>query len=204
MFSRGKIDAMRNINQQQLVGILMGVLGAKAVSFSAKTKANVRKTPYGDIFKLSRVNGMVGFQYDDGVVRRLAKEGKTDADFRRGESWHEPVVDDQGRLTPLCVNKKSDGKGYLRFMYRKTLGEPRYFGADGEELTQSQVEPYLRKSSNYENQCLDKPLEIKVYALENLLSISVDGQSYEMSESLADVTGRRIWEALREEAKVEA
>jgi len=111
------------------------------------------------------------------VCRPLLKEGKSLDDFRKGESWHEPVLDEQGRLTPFCRHKKPPHNLYLRFLHLNTIGHPTYTTESGQILTLEQVQPFLPKRENaYGNQGLDKPLRFLVYSLDNIEEIHVNGQ----------------------------
>ena len=170
---------MKNITRNELVSVLLGVNHAAPVTILARTDARAKKNPFGRIFKVRLVNGMVGFSYTHGVERRLAKEGKPKEDFTPGESWHMPV-EFEGHLTPLCIHKEKREKIYLRLMVNKGLGEPLYFDEHGEELPKEQVKPYLPKKSSYDNQGLDNPLEFKVFELDNIVEISVENEKYKV------------------------
>lgn len=172
---------MKNITKAQLVGTLIGTTGAKPVTVLARTVADTRKNPFGKIFKVRRINGMVNFQYAEGVKRRLEKEGKPEESFHQGQSWHEPVLEN-GHLTPLAKHKTKNEKLYIRLMHLKSLGEEIYFDEGGDSLTKEQVEPYLSKKSSYSNQGLDNPLKILTIDLDGILELSMDQEVYEVTQ----------------------
>jgi hypothetical protein len=172
---------MRTVTRNQLIGLLLGVSGSTPVTFTARTDARCRKNPYSKkIFKVARVNGMVNVNYAKTVERARVKEGKK-PEFKQGDSWHEPVVP-EGKLTPLCVAKHDNDKCYLRFILERTLGEPIYFTEGGDELSKEQIKDYLPRSNSYENQGLDRPRRFLTYSLENLLEVTVDGQTYKVED----------------------
>ncbi len=167
------------ISEAELVQLLSTLRGASFITITAKTDARLKKTgnPHGKVWKVNRVNVCVNFQYDQGVLRRLEKEGKSEEDFRKGESWHTPVLTDDGKLTPFCSHNKT-GQLYLRCQRLATIGEAAYFTEGGVELTRADVCDFLPKSSTYENQGLDKPLEFLVYGLEGIVEVVVAGVTY--------------------------
>jgi hypothetical protein len=169
------------ILQRDILSVLGTVRGATPITFTAKTDARAKKTgnPFAlPIRKTSRVNGMINFQYDAGVIRRLEKEGKPLTAFERGESWHELVKDSEGRLTPFCRHK-STGDLYVRFMLIRRLGEPEFEDGEGNPLTAEQAAPFLPKANEYTNQGLDNPLVFLVYKLDSIRSITVSGETFD-------------------------
>jgi len=169
------------IDQFEFVGLLLAQRGATILSFTARTDARLKKTgcPYKGVQKVAKVNALVNFHYDEGVLRRLAKEGRSADEFRQGSSWHTPILRGDGSLTPFCQHKTAGGL-YLRVMALKTLEES-YETEDGQVLTRADVEPWLSKECHYENQGLDAPLVFKTYAVANILTITVEGQTYHVA-----------------------
>jgi len=166
------------ISQKQLIDMLSETKGATIITIVAKTEPKMKKTgnPYYDkVRKISRVNGIVNFHYDEGVKRRLEKEGKNISDFRQGESWHEPVIMND-KLTPFCRHKKN-GNMYLRFMELKRIGT-QYQDIAGNVIDENKIKPFLYERTSYENQGLDTPLKFLVYGLDSIMYIMIDGNTY--------------------------
>lgn len=174
---------MQAITRDELIGKLLGTSGATFATITATTDARAKKTgnPFGKIFKEATVNGCLNFHYDAGVERRLAKEGKTADEFKKGESWHEPVLQD-GNLTPLCQHKTDKSKVYVRFMLVQKVGETIYREENGREIPADQVKPFLPKPSGYANQGLDNPLVILTYDLDNVDQLTIGGETYKLVE----------------------
>lgn len=166
------------VTEADLIALLSGYRGAKILALTTETDARLKKTgnPYDGVVKVSRINVMVNFHYDSGVLRQLAAEGKSADDFKRGESWHVPVLTEEGFLTPFCQNPKT-GELYLRVRVLGR-GETRYFTKGGQELTHADVEAWLPKESGYKNQGCESVLEFKVYKLASVLEVGVDGRNY--------------------------
>jgi archaeosine-15-forming tRNA-guanine transglycosylase len=153
--------------------------GATFVTFTAKTSPRMRKTnnPFNGVQKISRINGMLNFHYDNAVLRRLEKEGKSAEDFTKGESWHMPVMND-GKLTPLCVKKTDPNAFYLRFMLLNILSTD-YVMPDGRVIASSDLDPFMQKS-DYSNQGLDKPVLFLTYSLDSIEEITIGGETYKV------------------------
>lgn len=172
------IGKSESVTIDDMVTKLFDVKGSQFVSIVTETVPKMRKTgnPYAETaVKVNKYRGIVNFHYDEGVLRRLAKEGKSPDDFKRGESWHEPVLHD-GKLTPFCRHKKTD-KLYLRFMYQGA-DEPTYFNREtGLQIPTDALAPFLPEREAYGNQGLDDPLKFLVFGLDSILAINVAGES---------------------------
>jgi hypothetical protein len=180
------------ITSNDLKVMLLNLRGATFATFTAETEPKLlvknRKTkeprPYETISKVQTINCTVNFHYDEGVLRRLEKEGKSPEDFRRGESWHEPIIIND-RLTPFCQHKQT-GEWYLRVMYRSHVGSSRYFTVDqngnNRELSYGEVEDYLPVEKHYENQGLEIPLVFLTFKLSGIKKMAIAGQSFNVSE----------------------
>lgn len=160
--------------QKNAVTFFADLRGATFVSLVTRTKARCRK-PFQNVEKVSRVVVLFNFDYDKGVYRRLDKEGKDEGDFRPGESWHVPVIDEEGRYTPFCRHKDT-GDIYFRCQWIGTVGEPIYTDAWGKTYTKEQLADFLPSRSNYENQGLDKPLVFLTYKVASILEASANGK----------------------------
>ena len=163
------------------VEILENKRGATFIGFVAETEPKMRKTgnPYaGRVKKVAHVSGQINFHYDKAVLAQLAKEGKDASCFFAGESWHEPVIRDDGTLTPFCRHK-TNGKMYLRFR-SLAVSEVRYVTDSGEEVAKEALEPFLTPASEYKNQGTDKPIRFLTYGLDTIKELTVDGQTHRL------------------------
>jgi hypothetical protein len=170
------------ITLTQAAEILTAISGAKIVSFVAETDARLKKrgNPFGKVVKRARVNALLNFWYDAAVVRRLEKEGKDESVFRRGESWHEPVLTADGKLTPFARHKGT-GDLYLRVVRLGTCGEPEYRAQDGSVVDVSSLKPFMDERPGYTNQGTDDPVVFQTFKLSGLKEITVDGVVYTLA-----------------------
>lgn len=166
---------MKTINQFQLAEILRNVKGAKPITISALVDAKARKTgnPFREILKFSRVNGFTGANYEASVNRQQGREGSVPAFEARERSWGERVA------PALVVNK---GKLYLVIQPQKTA-QPVFFGRNDQgvlmQVRKSVIEKFLpAKRSSAEAQGVSKEIVYRNYSLENITSLSIDGEKY--------------------------
>ena len=164
------------MNAAKAHSILDGIKGAKILSvvYTSDVKALKTGNPYKTIRKVSKINAMINYHYEDGVKRRLAAEGKNPEDFQSGSSWHSPVIID-GKMTAFCKHNKT-GAEYLRLMLNRVIST-QYF-ADGKPVDKSEIEAFLPKKSSYSNQGLDNTMKVITLGLDNVLEITVNGKTY--------------------------
>lgn len=99
--------------------------GATFISIKTVTVPDMRKTgnPFvGNVKKHSVVNGILGFDYEDGVNRIAAKEGKEQRESKP-RAW--------GVISPCKRFVFHKGKVYLRLRCQAVMETPLYFDNDG-------------------------------------------------------------------------
>jgi len=160
-----------------------GFLDYWLVGENGKKTKNPNPTPnpfFTDgIFNLSRKYKIVtGFDYEKSINRRLEKEGK-ESNFVSGEGrevWFDVIS------KGLVTDKKTRSKFYLRYQFLKdsTIGKPEYL-YNGNPIEKQMFESFLtKKSEGYQNQGLDDTLNFQVCDLNNILSLSMGGEVYEL------------------------
>lgn len=147
-----------------------------------KHRQTKEPNPYLGCMKRSYVNVLVNFWYEKAVLKRLAAEGKDPVVFRRGESWHEIVFGEGGRLTPLCRHKKAcDDRGdpilYLRAMPLHVY-VTEYVRPSGLLVDPELVDPYLPPEREATNQGLDREVKVRTYRLEDIQAITLGGETF--------------------------
>ena len=144
------------------------------------------------VYDLSRKYKIVtGFDYVKSINRRLEKEGK-EGNFEGG---YKPVIDETtGEVISqrevwfdmiskgLVTDKKTHSKFYLRYQYMKDsiIGQSEYL-FNGNPIMREMFESYLtKKSESYANQGLDDTLNFQVVDVNNLVTISMGGEVYDL------------------------
>jgi hypothetical protein len=178
---------MNTINLPDLQFQLSARRGAMFVSIVARTDARLKKTdnPLAlPVWKVSRVNGVVNFNYASAVNRQRGRE----FDEADGEAFElfEPEPRKWGvRLKGLPFVQHKD-QVYLEMKVERSLGYA-YEDNNGNPLTNEQVEPFLPKaSSNADHQGVDREIILRDYNLKNILQITFLGETYNVDrESVA-------------------
>jgi hypothetical protein len=161
------------ISQNQLIDLLYSITHAQPIAFSALVDARARKTgnPFGQVFKLSRVQAFTGFDYEASVNRQLGREGQAQ-DFTAGmRSWGE-------RVSPALVRK--DNKFYLVAKVERT-SKPVYLVPSRLGLmaiAKELIAAFLPASRPALNQGTEKEIVYRNYAVENIYSLSIAGKRY--------------------------
>ncbi len=171
--------------------------------------------------KINKITGMINSHYDSAVVRRLERainheretnnlpplegdslEIEVNSRFRRGESWHEPLIIGD-TLTPLSVNKKDGGLAYLRVVLRGS-SKPEYLDIENGEVVEAEsLAQWLPEPSQYLNQGLpeDSVVRFVCYKLSSIASIKIIGQHYVVGSNLEGYSAnaqRKIKQTARE------
>jgi hypothetical protein len=120
--------------------------------------------------------------------------------FRKGTSWHRPIMAANGRPTPLSVNKKNaddNGPAYLRIIV-SAEGDSEYIRyADGATVDNDSVKPFDQKVKPYSNQGTKEPRKIRTYKLENIVEIAINGERYRIADNFTSrpqAMRNRIWD----------
>lgn len=174
------------------------------------------------IAKTNKATGRIDTDYNNEVENQLRKEiiaermaanlpplptneleGEIQARFRKGESWHRPIMAANGRPTPLSVNKKDDddGAAYLRIIV-SAEGDSEFLKyEDGATVPSENVIPFNQKKKPYSNQGTKEPRQIRTYGLENIVEFTMNGERYRVADNFLSrptEMRHRIWNIAEE------
>ena len=163
----------RLITVPQLAEILAKQNAATFVTFTALTEPEMRKTgnPYaGKVRKLSRVNGVIG-DYESAVNRQLAREGNAQLHFTA-----------QPRKWGVHVSRALvEHKGGFYLSSRPLHSRPFWLLLTdiglmpvAKAMFDQWVPPYRPPT----NQGTEKAIEPRDYALDNIASLSMNGERF--------------------------
>lgn len=193
------------IDRNQLSILLSRISGAKFGGLTTFTETKLRKTNgerskelkrlnpfFGKVFSLRNISVLFCFDYNGNVARQRVREGKEADEWQRGESWHEAVLDENGKLTAFCRHK-DNGSIYLRVRVLHK-GKTTYIATDriesegvvynaGDEVPFEAIEPYYSERRPYANQGVEEGKEIAATTLkfESVRAIRANGQSYNIN-----------------------
>jgi hypothetical protein len=172
-----------SLTHNGMVEMLSAEKGARIVTITAKTTPNMRKTnnPFYNqrekaftVSKVSRVNGMINWSYENSVNNQRAREGHGDAFEAHPRTWGQRI---QG--TPFVHHMKKDGsiKRYLEVKVERSLGHF-YMDEYGKEIDAALVQPWLVDASPSRRQETEKEIILRDYALESIIGLVHKGTNY--------------------------
>ena len=177
---------MQTMTRGDLVNAMQTRKGAFFATIVAETDPRLLKTgnPYVGTTKISRVNGLLNWIYENAVNNQRVREnqpldnaGEVEHFTALPRKWGVRVKRTDGTVTPLV---EYNGKHYLEVKVQKSLGyEYRHNGAT---IDPAKVEPFLPKRQEGARQEVDSPVILRDYALENIQQITIDGIVYELTD----------------------
>lgn len=205
-----------------LVSVIEPDLRAKDDNGNANPFMAGSKLAHGfTVAKANKATGRIDTDYNREVESQLRKEiiaermeagmppldpseleTEIESRFRKGTSWHRPIMAANGRPTPLSVNKKDgdndDGATYLRIIITAEGDEDCEFlkYEDGATVPSEDIAPFNQKKKSYGNQGTKEPRQIRTYGLENIVELTMNGERYRIADnflSLPQEMRNRIW-----------
>ena len=106
-----------------------------------------KANPFGKVTKVASRLGWLNLDYKRAVESRIAKQlgvPAKEVEYTLGEVWHTHICDENGKPSPVLVNKETpeDGKFYIYYTHRKTASA-KYIAENGETVTYEQLKPFL-------------------------------------------------------------
>ena len=177
---------MPTISKTQLIDRLMNLRGAKFATIVAETDPRMRKTgnPFVGATKISRVNGVVNWIYQNSVNNQRVREnqpldnaGEVEYFEPEPRRWGTRLKHDTGHVAPLVEHK---GKHYLELKVERSLGHE--YRLNGQTLDPQDVAEFLPERKESARQRVDNPVILRDYSLDNIKTITIDGVEYTMEE----------------------
>lgn len=166
------------LTPQQFVDAIMGQKGATAASFQSVTDARLKKTgnPFNmPVIKVSEVNGMIGYNYENSVRNQSEREGGERDFVAEQRKWGR-------RIHPCVVEHK--GEFYITVKIERNLTAPRYIDDMGTELDSVEVKPYL-PAKGKSRQNVEKEVIHREYKVTSIRNIRWNGKRVEIINALA-------------------
>lgn len=163
------VQQIRPITIKALMDSLQEHKGTQFVTIVAKTQPKLSKNPLGPIFKVSRVNICVNWNYRNSVNLQRMREGNEDTFVPKPRPW--------GTRLPNSPFVEHKGELYLEAKVEKSL-DYRYENANGDIIENSIVNPYLPQRKQSSTQQTEKEIIIRDYIVENIIGITMQGETY--------------------------
>lgn len=171
-----------------LVSVLSAFQSSTLCTVEAETVAGLKKTgnPFGTVYKQSRFQAFVAFDYRDAVNAQRGREGTAATFTPSPRQWGRHLTDADGTPLPFIAHtpKGADApKLYVQLRILRSLAHV-YRTADGTVLTDEQVAPFLpAHSDNSAHQGVEKEIPVRDYGMEGIWSVAVAGMRFVVDPS---------------------
>lgn len=165
---------MKTITIGELQALLSVNFGNQFVTLTTKTDARLKKggNELGKVYKVSRVNAAVNFNYSNAVNRQRCREGEYPDFEPEPRKWGVRIPH-----TPFVTHK---GKVYLEAKVERVLFH-RYEDEQGRVLADEQVRPFLpKRTDNKEHQGVEREVLVRDYDFASIVTITLRGEDYEI------------------------
>lgn len=155
------------------------IRGARPVTITMKTTPRLRKAiaaKFGNPYKVSVVNGILNFNYQNSVNRQLEREEKT-PDFKTQKAWFEHT-----EIAGIVRSKSDPSKLYLQLKVQKAI-KSSFFKADGTPISKRSIGKHLPKQSKPTHQGVKKFVHVIEISFSNVQALVCDGRSYQLGET---------------------
>lgn len=157
------------ISAAAFVAMLHTIRGATAVAFISSTEPDLRAgNPFPGLRKISRIGGMLNFNYAAAVNRQREREGVIPDFVAEPRKWGERIAG-----TPLVTHK---GKWYVEAMVRHSEVVA-YIMPDLSPVDPEEVAKWL-KARHGGRQAVKKPIILRDFSVENIRSMKMKGVEY--------------------------
>lgn len=160
---------MTTITRSALRDMLYGLRGTVPLTISALTRVNLPKKAgfAGDVFKLSRVNGLTGTNVV--AARQRASPGYE----RHPRSWGE-------RISPALVQGRNGVYLSIRVEHRLATVYLSRHGSFLKTMRENELPDILPKK--------ESPIQVRDYALTSIKRIAIAGRRYRVVEDGSEMT----------------
>lgn len=171
-----------DIKSHELVELLMNLKGSKPVTIVTETKPQMRKTgnPFNEAVKVSRVNGIINWVYQNSVNAQRLREnqpidntGEVEHFTPKPRKWGVRLTKENGQVAPLVEHK---GRHYLELKVERSLGHEYQMG--DRTIDPKEIAPFLPVRKEGERQMVDSPVILRDYAIESIRQITMNGETY--------------------------
>lgn len=193
--------------------MLFNARGAKPVTIVTRTEPALtggKKCPLAGLVKVSTVNGMINFNYENAVNRQRSREGNDETFESASRKWgrrlyetpeevenpnsvkrierkrrdprHLPFVAKNWTEETISVDEFNEIPNNELYLEMKVENSGDYiYMLNGVEIPKEQVAPYLPKKKEGERQDVEKTVILRDYKIENVEQITIDGESYKIA-----------------------
>jgi len=151
--------------------------GARIISLVTVTEVFLKpegKEKFGKVFKLSHINGIVNFNYENSVNKQREREGVTPDFVAQPRKWGTKL---EG-MPFISHVRKTDGAHELYLEIKiENIIDVAYRSQDGKVISDGDLWQYIRKTStNLGHQKITKEVILRDININNIILIIIDGK----------------------------
>lgn len=160
------------ITLQQFANIVLERKGAQIVTLTTATEPRLKRSnPFGPITKISVVNGVINFNYQNAVNKQREREDKETDFVSQPRTWGQKIAH-----TPFIEH---NGKYYLTIKVEKTQS-PTYVDSNGHEINVSDLIPHMYAQSESSRQDVEKEIITRDYCMSNVTMVTMNSVTYQI------------------------
>jgi len=168
------IEILWNFKTQPGAAIMAGLTQL------TEPKMNKTGNPYfGKVTKLSTLTILLNTDYETGVVKQLAREGKEATEYKKGKNTMPLIFGENNRF--IGVYEKATGFEYvLQYRPFDNSNPVTSYLFEGKEIDKIILEPWLPKTYAATNQGTEKEIFIRKVYMQNVLNLNFNGEKYQL------------------------
>ena len=187
------------LSREEFKGVLFGIRGAKPVTITARTTPKLSggmKNRLTGLQKLSMVNGIINFSYENAVNKQREREDVAETFHAKPRSWGVRLFTDQQKMIPLVAKVDTDfpyftfedlkrvpvEKLYLELKVQKSLKHEYYLNGELVPNDEAEKEVYSAPSSG--RQAVEREVILRDYALDNVEEVVMDGEVFILAREM--------------------
>jgi hypothetical protein len=172
---------METMTREQLRLRFLDKCGTTFGTVTVFSKAKLNKkdkeknpNPFDDVYKMSRLNGVIGYEYQHSVNLQREREG-LEANFEAEKrAWGK-------RVNAYLV--EHNGSWYLSMKVQRVIGDVTYWLDDFQtQIEKKELEPFMSEKTETSRQEVDKVVIHRDIKLESIIEIKIEGEDYRITD----------------------
>ena len=164
------VKALENVLREKRGSQFVTIVAATLPRCLKKDRNTGEPNPHGQVVKISRVNGLIGWHYQNSVNNQRRREGNEEEFSAEPRRWGERILP-----TPLVEHK---GKMFLEVKVEHALGTE-YYDGSGNPIRYDDCKGVLpARKGESARQETEKAIILRDYALDGIREISIGGESF--------------------------
>lgn len=188
------------LSRDELKQVLFGVRGAKPVTITARTVPKLKggmKNRLNGLEKLSRVNGIINFSYENAVNKQRQREDNDEKFEAEPRKWGVRLFDNERHMLPLVAKEPelsspyvtfedlkriATDKLYLELKVQKSLEHEYYLNGVIVPNDEAELEVYKAPSSG--RQAVEREVILRDYAFGGIEEVAMDGNVFVLGQTI--------------------